>query len=275
LWKEIEDMDVAFSFLYSDLGRQFYTDFGWTARISNEMFLPPSMMLPASTPASMDDSATVPTTDGMKKATRASHMPVILEPVADDASLQVLINHDAQLLRETMKQQLRDATGSNTGRTLVAVTPEIRCIQWFHERAWFNATNIWKLDPTMIKEGLHYGVRVSSSSGSGTAQDSFVLWHHDFTDNALMILRWRNDPTEESDAIALALAKATQDEARKWKLPKIIFWSPDPALAKLLGLEIKERTHSIPSLGLVKPLQDEQNIDWILNEKYSWYVDLH
>ncbi|KAG0365937.1 hypothetical protein BGZ54_006039 [Gamsiella multidivaricata] len=255
LWKEIEGMDASFSFLYSDLGAQFYTNFGWTARTSTEIVIPSSMTLPS---APAEDS----TTD--KRAARASAKPVPLEAVADDTSLKALVDHDAQLLRKTLIQKLQNNT-SNT--TFVAVTPEIRCFQWFYARAWFNATNVWKFDATQIKDDLNYGVRVPGT------EDQFVLWHHDFTDDNLFILRWRIDSTsstEESDAIALAFVKAAQEEAKKWKLSKVVYWNGDVSLAKLLGLEIKHRNHSIPSLGLVNSSQDESNVEWILNEKYSW-----
>ncbi|KAG0225889.1 hypothetical protein B0O80DRAFT_216407 [Mortierella sp. GBAus27b] len=245
LWQELEKSNVSFSFLYSDLGAQFYTNFGWTARTSVEIVIPPSLALPVTG-------------------------SVALEAIKDDdhdQSLKRLVEHDAQLVRETLTLKLKDATLNKSNITFVAPTPEIRSFQWLYARAWFNASEISKFDATQIKEGLNYGVRVP-----GTL-DQFVLWHHDFTDDNLFILRWRidsNSSSEEADAIALAFAQAAQQEAKKWNISKIVYWNGDASLAKVLGLEVKERNHSIPSLGLVNSSQDEKNVEWFLNEKWSW-----
>ncbi|KAF8933958.1 hypothetical protein BGZ58_006026 [Dissophora ornata] len=271
LWEEIEKMGVSFTFLYSDLGPQFYTNFGWTARTSTEIVIPPSMLLPSAPIATESGDAE----DSQKRTTRAlaSANSVSLEAVVGDESLKTLVDRDAQLLRETLKQRvheqkLEDAvSATTTTTTFVAVTPEIRCFQWFYARAWYNATEIWKFNQSQIQDGLHYGIRVQGT------HDQFALWHHDFTDDNLYILRWRIDSTnskEEADRIALAFVEAAQKEAKKWNLSKIVYWNADTALAKLLGLEVKHRDHSIPSLGMVNSLRDPQNMKWVLNEKYSW-----
>ncbi|KAF9961378.1 hypothetical protein BGZ72_003860 [Mortierella alpina] len=256
LWKEIEDMGASFSFLYSDLGPDFYGNFGWTARTSTEIVILPSMTLPAP-----------PSATGSTMTTRASAKTVALETVTAE-SLKVLIEHDAQLLRAQLKEKLKERldTAPSDRTTFVAVTPEVRCIQWLHARAWFNAKEIWKFQEPQIKD-LTLGVYVTGTT------DQFVLWHHDFTDDNLFILRWRIDSTttsDESDTIALAFVKAAQQEANKWRLSKIVFWNGNVSLANLLGLEVKSRHHSIPSLGLVKSDQDTNNVEWVLNEKYSW-----
>ncbi|KAF9292140.1 hypothetical protein BGZ68_010395 [Mortierella alpina] len=256
LWEKIEDMGASFTFLYSDLGPDFYGNFGWTARTSTEIVILPSLTLPA--PPSMATST---------MATRASARTVELETVTEE-SLAVLIKHDSQLLRDHLKEKLREQSDSAAAKktTFVAVTPEVRCIQWLHARAWFNAKEIWKFQEPQIKD-LSLGVYVTGT------KDQFVLWHHDFTDDNLFILRWRIDSTitsDESDAIALAFVEAAQQEAKKWRLSKIVFWNGPVSLANLLGLKVKQRHHSIPSLGLVKSDQDTNNVEWILNEKYSW-----
>ncbi|KAI1296473.1 hypothetical protein EDD11_007327, partial [Mortierella claussenii] len=272
LWTEIERMGVSFSFLYSDLGTQFYTNLGWTARMSAEIVLPPSLALPASSSSSQDAGRT----------TRASSTAnsVGLKPIADKSCLQSIVDMDASLLRRTLQEkviqrkqelaqslQAGDTKRKNT--TFVAVTPEIRCIQWLYARAYFNAKEFWKFEdknPMLsLDKDLNYGIQVSGRD------DQFVLWHHDFTDDNLFILRWRiHSSPADLDAIALAFAEAAQKEAKKWGLSKVVYWNADPALARLLGLEIKHRNHSITSLGLVNSDQDEDTVEWILNEKYSW-----
>ncbi|KAF9571538.1 hypothetical protein EC968_000432 [Mortierella alpina] len=256
LWKEIENMGASFSFLYSDLGPDFYGNFGWTARTSTEIVILPSLALPAP-----------PSTASAAMNTRASARTVDLETVTEE-SLAVLVENDAQLLRVQLKEKLKERldTASSERTTFVAVTPEVRCIKWLHARAWFNAKEIWKFQDPQIKD-LSLGVYVSGT------KDQFVLWHHDFTDDNLFILRWRIDSTttsNEADTIALAFVEAAQQEAKKWRLSKIVFWNGHDSLASLLGLKVKHRHHSIPSLGLVKSDQDTNNVEWVLNEKYSW-----
>ncbi|KAF9913621.1 hypothetical protein BX616_009813 [Lobosporangium transversale] len=257
LWKKIENMGAGFSFLYSDLGKQFYTNFGWTARLSSEIVIPPSLTLPESAPASQSQ--------------------VALEPIVTEEELLPFTENDTRLLRQTLKEKVQqkqkeiEQNTSNGNTTFVAILPEIRCIEWLHARAWFYAKEIRKFEEKnpkiSINKELTYGIHVSGKN------DQFVLWHHDFTDDNLFILRWRIDGAsskEESDAIALAFVAAAQKEAKKWNISKIVYWNGDVALAELLGLEVQHRNHSICSLGLVNSDQDESSIEWILNEKYSW-----
>ncbi|KAF9953880.1 hypothetical protein BGZ70_000076 [Mortierella alpina] len=256
LWKKIEDMGASFSFLYSDLGPDFYGNFGWTARTSTEIVILPSLTLPAP-----------PSTASSAMTTRASARAIKLETVTEE-SLAALIEHDTQLLRTQLIKKLKERLNTTPPKktTFVAVTPEVRCIQWLHARAWFNAKEIWKFQDPQMKD-LTLGVYVAGT------KDQFVLWHHDFTDDNLFILRWRIDSTatnEEADIIALAFVEAAQQEARKWRLSKIVFWNGHASLANLLGLKVKHRQHSIPSLGLIKSDQDTNNVEWVLNEKYSW-----
>ncbi|KAF9907868.1 hypothetical protein EC991_010466 [Linnemannia zychae] len=268
LWEEMESRKIAFSFLYSDLGPDFYSDFGWTARESVQILFPTTYTLPAPPTA----------------RTRASVRPTNLDPIATDAQLQELIDQDALIVRQDLEQRLAVAN-ANTANTnaknelqeaesYVAVTPEIRAIQWLYARAWFNASNIFSKNYTQaaIESDLKYGVRVPGTN------NQFVLWHHDFTDDNLFILRWRLDPssspeTEDLDAIALAFAQAAKDEAKKWKLSKVVFWGGDAALATLLGLQVQVRKDSIPSLGLLNtayPGHTPARLEWVLNQKYSW-----
>ncbi|KAF9437039.1 hypothetical protein BGZ76_002160 [Entomortierella beljakovae] len=253
LWEEIERIDGAgFSFLYSDLGAQFYTNFGWTARKSTEIVFSPTSKIPA--PATI----------------------VAVEAVTDKADgsiLQTLVNRDAQLLRDNLRQlvQQQQYQIDPSKTTFVVVTPEIRCFQWLYARAWFNASKVRtiKEPQATIDKDLNFGVYVPGRN------DQFVLWHHDFTDDNLFILRWRIETSNDSDssehdAISLAFAKAAQEEAKRWDISKIVYWDCDQSLANLLGLKVDERDQSISSLGLINSDKDPQSVEWILNEKYSW-----
>ncbi|KAF8961782.1 hypothetical protein BGZ46_001288 [Entomortierella lignicola] len=270
LWKEIENLGASFTFLYSDLGAQFYTNFGWTARKSTEIVIPPSLEIPNAT------------------ASSAVPLEVVTDNNSDDngkdskSILKIITDRDTHLLRQTLRRMAQQDSSSTTVTTsdkkittLVAVPPEIRCFQWLHARSWFNASEIsqFKEPEYSIKNDLNYGVRVLGRD------DQFVLWHHDFTDDNLFIIRWRIEEEGQlgsdhsnfnHDAIALAFVKAAQEEAKKWNLSKIVYWNGDASLAKLLGLKVENRGHSIPSLGLVNSKVDPQSVEWVMNEKYSW-----
>ncbi|KAF9116209.1 hypothetical protein BGX27_004316 [Mortierella sp. AM989] len=294
LWEEIERIGASFTFLYSDLGAQFYTNFGWTARKSTEIVIPPSLEIPIIAPSTVTEnpSNSNSSSEPHKPMTRASVKQVSLETVTHNSDgnhgqsiLQTLVDRDAQLLRQSLKQMIhphQQGDSTTTMTTFVAVTPEIRCFQWLHARAWFNALEIYKFKEPVVSKDLNYGVRVAGRD------DQFILWHHDFTDDNLFILRWRIESEElvsdnnllpleqhhhhhySHDTIALTFIKAAQQEAKKWNLSKIVYWNGDASLAKLLGLKVNQRNHSIPSLGLVNSKQDTQSVEWILNEKYSW-----
>ncbi|KAF9092048.1 hypothetical protein BGX23_004654 [Mortierella sp. AD031] len=266
LWEEMEKKGTTLTFLYSDLGPDFYGEFGWTARTCTQITIPTTYILPTS-PA---------------VRTRSSVKPIALDPVATDAQLQELIDQDALLVRQDLQRRLTDVaavadTNGEAKKTIVAVTPEIRAFQWLYARSWFNASHIVKSpkQPTAseIQSGLNYGIRIPGTT------TQFVLWHHDFTDDNLFILRWRLDPStttpdEDTDAIALAFAQAAIDEAKKWNISKVVFWNGDAELATLLGLEVKVRKDSIPSLGLLNkaayPDHNPANLEWVINQKYSW-----
>ncbi|KAF9955053.1 hypothetical protein BGZ72_004082 [Mortierella alpina] len=234
LWNEIEAMErVAFTFLYSDIGPSFYGRLGWAPKRSDELVIPTS-----------------------HQVTNANSVAV--ESVTDNG-LSELIESDAQLVRGSLQAHLDESCSSSPSTVLVVVTPEPNCIQWLHARSRYVAQNILKLDQYSITT---LGARDPSSG-------SFVLWMHHLLEHQLVIIRWHLDG-KAGDATAQALIGAAQREAEKWSLPNVVIWNPEQSLAHLLGLSIKTREKSIPSLGLTSPAFKADNVEWILNEKYAW-----
>ncbi|KAF9580079.1 hypothetical protein BGW38_003409 [Lunasporangiospora selenospora] len=263
LWDKIGEEGMAFSFLYSDLGPEFYGRLGWTARLSSQIVVSPTTDLPVLT---NPDHVTTRAETSHQQANDQS----LYEPITDEA-LQEIMVRDAHLVRETLrakvqeqKQLLKNESKEKLSlKTFVAVTPEVRCIQWLTARGRFNVKALRSFaDPKITQLGL-----------KRTGTDSFVIWHHDFTDDNLFILRWRLDDqrsTKEQDATALTFMKAAQAEAKKWGISKVVFWNADESLAKVLGVEINHREDSLTSLGLFNSEIDTNAIEWIVNEKYSW-----
>jgi len=230
--------NVVFTFLYSDVGPTFYGRLGWAPMRSDQMVIP--------TAHAVQEGATVTS--------------VNLESVSD-ASLARITQLDAQLLRESLKARVESSVDSTV---LAAVTPEPKCISWLHARSRFVAQHIHTLD----EAGSRY--QINDLGAKDTASDSFVLWFHDLLENQLYIIRWRVDPkAKDTAAVAAALVRAAQDEAKKAKLAKVVIWNPDQSLSDLLGLPIEHRESAIPSLGLTSSLPSAP-VEWVLNEKYSW-----
>ncbi|KAG0249593.1 hypothetical protein BG011_009113 [Mortierella polycephala] len=258
LWKTIKQMDhISFTFLYSAVGPTFYGRIGWAPKRSEEILIPANHFFG---PVTSDAATTTATT--IRQAT--------LEDVKDQ-DLTELMNWDATLLRQSMKSWLNKpaATPSANNRVLTAVLPEPNCIKWLLARSRFMARHILKLDPCEITV---LGVK-------DTQSDSFVLWHHDFIEDRLVVTRWCLDSkTEEGqrDMIARAMVQAAQMEAQRWNLSTVVVWNPGQSLADLLELGIRQRYEkAIPSLGLVSsPETDPENVEWIMNEKYAWKVFL-
>ncbi|KAF8929913.1 hypothetical protein BGZ52_001655 [Haplosporangium bisporale] len=245
LWEKMAELGGCFSFLYSDVGPTFYGQVGWTPRRTDEIQVQTSYALP---PAPL-----------------LTEEP--LEQITDD-TLDSLVAHDHQMLRQLLQQRL--TTLPSTTKTLVAVRPEPNCFRWLHTRGQFNA--ILKnptRDPADLKIAV-LGVKDPQS------KDNFVIWYHDFFADQLLILRWRLTGEPETDprltTLGLGMIKACQDEARRWNLSKVKFWNPDETFSKLVGLKIETRPDSICSLGLVQvPAQeDPETVEWVLNEHYSW-----
>ncbi|KAG0293745.1 hypothetical protein BGZ96_002387 [Linnemannia gamsii] len=244
LWKEIGNMkDVQFSFLYSDVGPNFYGRLGWTPKRSEEIVIPTAYTIPIH---DSDSAAAGDDRSGVRKS-------MTVEKVTD-SNVSELIVADAKQVRTLLKAQIETASSS---KVFAVVTPEPTCVLWYHARARFAAQHVLKLEQYQVTE---WGAKQSKS---------FVLWYHDLLKEQLFIIRWYLDPSD-GDETARSLIEAAQMEARKWKLSKVVIWNPDQPLADLLQLEIKYRDGAIPSLGLINSTVEKDNVEWVHNEKYSW-----
>ncbi|KAG0377093.1 hypothetical protein BGX24_006723 [Mortierella sp. AD032] len=169
------------------------------------------------------------------------------------SNLSDLIAADAEQVRILLKAQIETASPS---KVFAVVTPEPTCVLWLHARTRFVAQHIVKMDQKVTELGARQG-------------KSFALWYHDLLKDQLFVIRWYLDPSE-GDETARALIQAAQEEARKWKLSKVVIWNPEQSLANLLKVEIKHRDRDIPSLGLVNSAIETDNVEWVHNERYSW-----
>lgn len=226
---------VSFTFLYSDVGPTFYGRLGWVPRHSDQMVIPTSHSI----------------------GDQRHQETVILEDVTDH-NLRDVVARDALLLRKTLTAQLEKSTDGKM--VLVAVTPEINCIQWLGARSKFLAQHALQLEQQIRVWGV-----------KDTRSDSFALWYHDLLHDELYIIRLRLDPSAAREHVARALIQAAQNEAKRWNVSKIVIWNPDPVLVDLTRLEVKQRDSSISSIGFVSdPSLNTKDVEWVLNEKYGW-----
>ncbi|KAF9883427.1 hypothetical protein FE257_003468 [Aspergillus nanangensis] len=242
-----------FSVLFSDIGKNFYAQFGWKPFPSSHFELPL---------ISKDDYN--------------QQIPGVSLPNTRDlaaADVQSYICSDTVLQKE--RDLLRTAS-QNSPSTKIAIAPSFDHYSWHWAREEFYAGKLCPgRTPPVIK-------------GAGEdASGVYCAWNRNFgetpEENTLYILRWvYDDPTtaEETKATVNAMAailRRAQLEAHEWNMSTIQFWNPTPLLEKAVALldpsakVVHREKTSIACLrwtgadhGLTK------DVEWLLNEKYAW-----
>ncbi|EAW14448.1 uncharacterized protein ACLA_074860 [Aspergillus clavatus NRRL 1] len=242
-----------FSVLFSDIGKNFYAQFGWKPFPSSHISLPPISK------EQYDQSP-------------GANLPKARTFGADD--VRDCMCSDEVLQKE--RESLRAASNENPGVNKVAILPDFDHFTWHWAREEFYV------------EKLHADRAPPQIKGAGEDQARvYCAWTRNFgetpQDNTLYILRWVYDePTtpEETEALAKAMAailRRAQLEAHEWDMAKVDFWNPTPLLQKAVGLLdspaelIHREKSSIASLrwtGATLGLGDE--VEWVWNEKYAW-----
>ncbi|MCJ1311939.1 hypothetical protein MMC25_005613 [Agyrium rufum] len=265
---------TAFTVLYSDIGKDFYARRGWKAMKSTHVALPP----------------VTASNDGAEKILAAKVLR------ADD--LASLCDEDARLLRRSLQE-----TGISSEGSLVAFVPSKDIMQWHHAREEFFAREMLQKNPEIkgaFIQGPDENTRVwciwtrmfgSEADGCGDVLHilRLVVVNETGSKESLNVgpaaYAGQTQPTKEvaSDfegietLIAVVLREA-QQEAGRWKIPKVELWNPNEdtvkAVAYLLAEEGKEvevvvrEEESIASLMWYG--DDNVRLEWIGNEKYSW-----
>lgn len=241
-----------FSVLYSDIGKNFYAQFGWKAFPSSHISFPPLA-------SDSDNSSNLPST-----------LPAVEDMTADDVKKTMC----SEEVIDRYRNILKDASVGSTAK--VAVAPDSAHMDWHWAREDFYASKLWPNgDPPSIK------------GASVDAQKVYCTWLRNFgnspENNTLYILRLLNEdpstPDEEqstTEAIAAVLRRA-QREAHPWQMNTVEIWNPTPLVqkaAKILDPNaevIQRERNSITSLkwdGAKMGLGED--VEWYWNEKYSW-----
>lgn len=237
-----------FTILFSDIGKNFYAQFGWRAFQSSHFALPP---------------IAVAVSNGSAGKTRDLYAEDVQRYMCNDTVLSKL------------REQLRVASLKSPGAK-VAILPNYDHFVWHWAREEFFAENMFN----------HRSKPVIKGAGNDEAR-VYCAWNRNFgektEDNILYILRWVYDePTsaEEEQSLVEAMAgllRRAQVEAHEWNLHTVEFWNPTPLLQKAVALLdpdaqiVHREKSSISSLrwsGAEQGLGD--HVEWFLNEKYTW-----
>ncbi|KAJ5558911.1 hypothetical protein N7535_009215 [Penicillium sp. DV-2018c] len=237
-----------FTVLFSDIGKRFYAQFGWSPYSSSHMSL---------VAKDMDmDMATGKTTRDL---------------FAEDVQ-KCMCSED--VLGKLRNQMLVASKESDVAK--IAILPNFDHFVWHWAREEFYAENLLPgRSPPVVK-----------GAGDDTAR-VYCAWNRNFgekpEDNVLYILRWVYDeptsPAEEEvvvTAMAAILRRARQ-EALEWNMSKVEFWNPTALLQKAValvepGVELVHREKD--SISCLRWTGEEhglgKDVEWLLNEKYTW-----
>ncbi|ETI50231.1 hypothetical protein F442_06207 [Phytophthora nicotianae P10297] len=112
-----------------------------------------------------------------------------------------------------------------------------------------------------------------------TNDNAFVLWWHDLKESTLYVSRARfPDSGENAAATTRVLLNAALQEARKFKLKKVVVWDPPSGLVRdeirrLLEIEVAERKLSLSSATVFRRGDTQEATTalplWFCNENYE------
>ncbi|KIW06906.1 hypothetical protein, variant [Verruconis gallopava] len=258
-----EGESVAFSILFSDIGKKFYNKMGWEPFNSSNISIPTFWK---GTPphASLD-------------------LPPSRPLFASD--LPSLCAIDEQLVRSSLLHAPAD-------KTFVALIPDIETIRWHHAREDFVAREIHGKSPDV--KGAIVGTEPGKRVWCYFTRMFYNSNPNQSNGNTLHVLRivveerglftWERasadaDMSAYIPAIS-SLFAAALSEAQKWNMHEVEIWNPtEPtvraAQALYPGAKVIDRDNeSIASLmwygprKTTGPVADE--VDWLGNEKYGW-----
>ncbi|KAL9075758.1 MAG: hypothetical protein Q9161_001510 [Pseudevernia consocians] len=258
-WNQKDGKKTDFTVLYSDIGKKFYSRFGWEAFPSTHIALAPvssekEMALPGVRPLRADD-------------------------------LEELCSLDERILRVEIARDVPPK------KTRVALIPDLKTMQWHHAREEFAGREMLGREPDI--KGAH----AECEDGSQVWCIWTRTFGSTETGNTLNILRFfiegeKNTVRNESqtghdlpdlESIhqarlqgAAAVLHAAQVEAASWDMKDVQIWNPS-ALVVLAARQIEPSTklvhrddESIASLRWHGEPEDRLKLEWVGNEKYAW-----
>lgn len=254
---------VAFSFLFSDIGKEFYAARGWAPHRSTHLSF---SSLPKD--AAATNGAAVSSTAEPQTTALGYH------------ELAELCTRDEALLRERMALH-RAPPSAPTPRdpsrplTYVALPPDLDTMLWHLMREDFITTRIFGSIPTA--RGAVYGEKGKRVWAIWTR--TYVAKPPKTAPNTLYILRLVVEDEDAGDEYISeglrAIIGFARREAGEWGTSQVQLWNPEAdveALMKRAGLTfdvVERESDSIPSLMWYGEGPAE-NVVWVAGEKHTW-----
>lgn len=252
---------VAFSFLFSDIGKKFYGNRGWAPHRSSHLSFSP---LPADAPNG--------TPSPSHRAVGVGYHELAELCAADEALLKHRMSNPRP---HHTAQTLPTAPDPAAPLTRVALPPDLDTMMWHLMREDFLTTRLLGSIPSA--RGAVFGDKGRRIWAVWTR--TYQVAPPDTTDNTLYILRLvveDEDVSEEYLAEGLqALVGFARREAGEWGTSAVKMWNPEgrvEALMRKVGMEfevVERQMDSIPSLMWYGDGPAE-NVVWVAGEKYTW-----
>ncbi|KAG6574342.1 uncharacterized protein IUM83_07282 [Phytophthora cinnamomi] len=240
--KQLEQLPKALvSVLYSDVGPTYYDKLGWKCHPSKMATLEVDHPRNAKTIDSGNDSAEFETL------------------LVDDELGKFLEADNARLVEELSGEKFQ-------GREAFLILPTRGSIEW------------------QFVNGVHYA-RVAgfdelpARCGVKINDDAFVIWWHNLKESTLYLDRARfPDSGDNAAETTRVLLDVAMQEARKFKLTKVVIWDPPSGLVRdevrhLVEIEVAERQLSLSSAMVFHGgnVSSQAYLPrWFSNEKYAW-----
>ncbi|KAI5804991.1 hypothetical protein EDC01DRAFT_641664 [Geopyxis carbonaria] len=225
-----------FSVLYSDIGKKFYAKHGWIPHRSSHLEFP-----------AMQSNAVADI-----RYLRASDVPTLC-------------------VKDTLALEDELAGPAPHTKTRIAFHPDYQTMEWHWTREEF-------VGP-ILKKGCKKPTIKGAISSDGKR---WIIWNRDFgrKKSQLYIIRLvnlsKNGIANEEEEIA-KLLRVAANEAKIWGLQKVTLWNPDEitvkAARRVAGKKaqvVDRETDSIPSLMMHDQGSEEEEVEWVSNEKYGW-----
>ncbi|TKA25192.1 hypothetical protein B0A50_05890 [Salinomyces thailandicus] len=283
-WQASEQGGSAFSVLYSDIGKDFYTARGWQPFPSAHV--------------------TLKATASPSPALNHLSKPKTLHT----ADLPDLCAADEHLLRTRLAGQSPTTTTTTSEKTLAALVPDLATLQWHHAREDFVSTALHNgkdLPAFMTTGGRGAQVTLTSDDNNNKTR-AWCIWARVWTNpqedtpNTLHILRLAVEHEAYSDftpateaaaaatqqqqqqgpsdvvakAIAALLAEA-QRQAQASGMQEVQIWNPTVATlagARMLEEGVEVVTREEESIASLMWYGDGswRDVTWVCNEKFGW-----